>query len=109
LAREERDQHRRQHQRKRGDCEHERLRPQDGEALRHRSERGADHAGRVLAGDHEDAEHADGELCDLRADQADIHRVEVRALGGTALTPVRGDHGGGKDRKSDREDRRREQ
>ena len=42
-------------------------------------ERGADHPGRVLAGDDEHAEHADRELRELHADEVDLERVEVGA------------------------------
>ena len=50
------------------------LRPEHRQPLRHGRERRADHARRVLGGDHEHAEHADRELRDLRADESRVER-----------------------------------
>ena len=54
------------------------LRPEDGQPAGDGSERGADHPGRVLAADEEDAENADRELRDAHADQRDRDRVSAR-------------------------------
>ena len=105
LAREERDQHRRQHQDERDEREDDRFRPEHRQALRDGGECGPDHSRRVLGADHEDAEDADCELCDLRPDQRGIKWVEAGALGRTLMAPVRRDHGRGEDRETDREHR----
>ena len=77
LRDEECDQHGRRHQDKRREPEDDRLAPEHRQAPRDSGHRGANHPGRVLGGDHEHAEHADRELGDLDADEADLERVEV--------------------------------
>lgn len=49
-----------------GDC----LRSEDGAALGHRRERGADHAGRILGGDDQGTQHPNGQLLEEEAGQA---------------------------------------
>ncbi len=51
-----------------------RLRPEHGQPVRNGAERRSDHAGRVLAADHEHAEHTDRELRDVPAADAGVHR-----------------------------------
>ena len=51
------------------------------------SEARADHAGRVLAADHQHAEHADRELREVVAADAEVDRVEARALVAGSRSP----------------------
>ena len=60
--------------------EHGDLAQRTGSRFGHRAERRADHPGRVLAGDHEHAEHADRELREADADEGDVERVAVGPL-----------------------------
>ena len=80
--REERDQHGRQHQREASTTANTTaFAPQHRQPLRaRRSERRADHPGRVLAADHEHAEHADRELRHVHAGQRGVERAPVGAL-----------------------------
>jgi hypothetical protein len=103
LADEERDQHRRNHQRSGDEPVDQSLGPQDRQPLRHRGHRRADHPRRVLAGDDEDAEDSDRELRELDADKVDLEWVEVRLLLKAHARVVMRDNGTGKRREADRE------
>ena len=89
LAREERDQHRRQHQQERDDAEDGSLRPQHREPLRHGGKARPDHPRRVLTGDHEDSEDRDRELRHVHSGKRDVQRMPVRALVRAHRSPVR--------------------
>jgi hypothetical protein len=72
--------------------EDHRLGSQHRNAARHGQQAGADHAGGVLAGDHQHAEDADGELAELEAgaqDRADRVGHELALLAGVGLVPLR--------------------
>jgi hypothetical protein len=71
--------------------------PRDG------GHRRADHPGRVLAGDRQDAEHAEGELGEVDPGEADRERVEFGAIVGTEMGPARLEDDAGEDADADRE------
>ena len=70
--------------------EHAGLRPEHRQAPGDGGEAGADHPGRVLAGDHEHAEHGDRELREVDAGERDVERVAVGLLSRAHRAPVRG-------------------
>ena len=77
LGGEERDQHRRERQQERDRREDPELRPQHRQPFRNGGQAGTDHPGRVLAGDHEHAEHTDRKLREVDAGKRDVERMPV--------------------------------
>ena len=70
--------------------EHDRLGGVDHTAARHRGQRGADHAGRVLGGDRQRAQHHDHQLAQDDTGQARRGCVEGQPVARGCLVPVRG-------------------
>ncbi len=101
LAREEADEHGREHEDEGDDRVVDDLRPQHRKPSRHGGERRADRAGRVLRADQQDAEHRDRELRDVDAGERDVERMPSRAIGGRHRAPVRP----GDEREEDGEER----
>ena len=62
------------------EAEHQQLGPEHRQPLRHRHEARADHAGRVLAGDDQYAEHADRQLSEVVAGETRVDRAESRLV-----------------------------
>ena len=74
----------------------------------YRGHRRADHPGRILRGDHEDAEDAERELRELNAGEVRVERIEVGAILRADMRPVMRDDGASERRDADREADRRE-
>src|SRR5262249_43329414 len=110
LAADEAEDHRGHHQHEGGDRGHGDVGPENREPLRHGAERGADHPGRVLPRDDQDAEHADRELGEVHAGGRDLDGVAVQPLLEAHVTPT-GDRDGREDagepdREHDRDEER---
>src|SRR5262249_26322441 len=69
-----------------GRGEHDRLAREHQAALWHGGQGGPDHAGAVFAGDDKNAQHADGDLRQVEATEADPGRIKGRLLAGAECT-----------------------